>query len=201
MFIRQKIIHKQKKRLKYLLVLNKCITFAAKRAMKRLLIRRQDIIKRQIHLYLSGNDEAKFIHRLHAILLFIEKEKESCDSVGDMLGHSPRTISNWIKRINDTGDIACLRSKKQSGRPSRLSEVQREELRSIAGESPEEHGIAGKKWDGKSLSSYIERHYGITMKTRTCQRLFHQLGIKPKRSYRAVSRTGNEKASSPSKKS
>jgi len=161
--------------------------------MKRLLIGEQESIKAQIQSYFTGNDEAKFIHRLHAILLFTEKGTESCDSVGDLLGHSPRTISNWIKRINESGDIESLRSKKQSGRPSRLSEAQRRELRLITAESPEKHGIAGNKWDGKSLSAFIGLQYGITMRPRTCQRLFLQLGIRSKRAYRALSGPGKEK--------
>jgi transposase len=176
-----------------LLILKKDCIFAAKSAMKRMLIRDQERIKEQIQLYFTGNDEAKFIHRLHAILLFLEKEEESCDSVGNLLGHSPRTISNWIKRINASGHIDHLRSKKQSGRPSRLSDAQRAELRLITAESPENHGIACNKWDGKNLSAYIELHYGIIMRTRTCQRLFHQLGIKPKRSYRSLSESGKRK--------
>jgi transposase len=155
--------------------------------MKRLMIKGKEGIKEQIQLYFTGNEEAKYIDRLHAIILFIEKEEESCDSVGGMLGHSPRTISNWIRRINETGDIACLRSKKQQGRPSRLSEAQRQWLRSVTDEPPGNHGVVGNKWDGKNLSEYIAGHYGITLRERTCQRLFHQLGIRPKRSYRAVS--------------
>jgi len=161
--------------------------------MKRLIINGQESVKEQIQLYFTGNDEAKYIHRLHAILLFMEREESSCDSTGVLLGHSPRTISNWIRRINETGDIESLRSKKQSGRPTRLSEKQRLELVAVTGESPEKHGIPGKKWNGKRLSAYIEEHYGIIMRTRTCQRFFHQLGIRPKRAYPVVSRTGTKK--------
>lgn len=169
--------------------------------MKRLLIKDKESIREQIQRYFTANDEAKFIHRLHAILLFTEKEEESCDSAGALLGNSPRTISNWIKRINETGDITSLRSKKQAGRPSRLSEARRQELKLITAEPPKEHGMDGNKWDGKNLSSYIEVQYGITMRKRTCQRLFHQLGIKPKRAYRVLSGAGKEKKVIHSKKS
>jgi transposase len=165
--------------------------------MKRLLIRGKESIKKQIQLYFAGNDEAKYIQRLHAILLFIEKEAESCDSVGDLLGHSLRTISNWIKRINESGDIACLRSRKQAGRPSRLSDVQRQELRLVTAKALD---IEDNKWDGNRLSAYITGHYGITMRPRTCQRLFHQLGIRPKRAYRSVSEDAKEKKGATGKK-
>ena len=161
--------------------------------MKRLTVSGQERVKEQIQLYFARNDEAKYIHRLHTILLYTEREEASCNSTGLLLGHSPRTISNWIRRINETGDIESLRSKKQSGRPTRLSERQRQELIAVIGESPGKHGISGKKWDGKRLSAYIGEHYGIIMRTRTCQRLFHQLGVRQKRAYPFVDRTGRTK--------
>jgi transposase len=156
--------------------------------MKRLEIKDTAGIKERIQSYFSGNEEARFIHRLHGILLFSEKQDESCDSIGALFGNSPRTVSNWIKRVNETGDIESLHSKKQCGRPSRLTEGQKQELIVVIQESPEKHGITSNIWDGKSLSAYIERHYGLIMKTRTSQRLFHQLGFRP-----VVCRSNEEK--------
>jgi transposase len=161
--------------------------------MKRLIIEDRENIKAKIQRYFSGNNEARFIHRLHGVLLFSEKEDESCDSIGALFGNSPRTVSNWIKRINETGDIESLRSKRQPGRPPRLSEEQRQELKLVIQESPEKHGITINIWDGKSLSAYIAMKYGIVMKTRTCQRLFHQLGFSLKRARPVVARANEEK--------
>jgi len=164
-----------------------------KHGMKRLVIQDKEGIKKKIQDYFVRNEEARFIHRLHGVLLFSEKEDESCDSIGALFGNSPRTVSNWINRINATGNIESLRSKKQPGRPSRLSEKQRQELTEVIQESPEKHGITTNIWDGKSLSAYIERQYGIIMKTRTCQRLFHQLGFSLKRARPVVARANEEK--------
>jgi len=167
--------------------------------MQRLTIENKTSLKKKIQSYFEGNEEARFIHRLHGVLLFAAKEDESCDSIGALFGNSPRTISNWIKRINATGDIENLRSKKQPGRPPRLSEEQKQELKQIIQEAPESHGITSNIWDGKSLSAYIEKHYAIVMKTRTCQRLFHQLGFKLKRA-RPVVACANEEKKAESKK-
>ena len=89
--------------------------------MKRLVVKNSEGIKEKIQNYFVGNEESKFIHRLHGVLLFVEKEDESCDSIGVLFGNSPRTVSNWIKRVNETGDIESLRSKKQPGRPPRAN--------------------------------------------------------------------------------
>jgi len=164
-----------------------------KKIMKRLVIKNKEGIRAKIQGYFSGNEESKFIHRLHGVLLFLEKDDESCDSIGALFGNSPRTVSNWVKRVNETGDIESLRSKKQPGRPSRLSEEQRMELKAVIQEPPEKHGIPINIWDGKSLSYYIEKRYHIVMKTRTCQRLFRQLGFTLKRARPVVARTNEEK--------
>ena len=161
--------------------------------MKRLVIENKKGIKTKIQGYFSGNEEAKFIHRLHGVLLLIEKDDESCDSIGALFGNSPRTVSNWVRRVNETGDIECLRSKKQPGRPPRLSEEQRQELKAVIQEPPEKHGVSINIWDGKSVSYYIEKQYNIVMKTRTCQRLFRQLGFTLKRARPVVARANEEK--------
>jgi transposase len=143
--------------------------------MKRLVLGNKNGIINQIRGYLEKNSEAKFIHRLQVILLFADSEDTSCDSLGALFGNSPRSISNWIKKVNRTGDIESLRSKPQSGRPSRLTKGQKDEVKLVLQDLPENCGIQGKKWNGKHLSSYISQQYGLSLQIRSCQRLFHEL--------------------------
>ena len=143
--------------------------------MKRLILENKDGIGNQIRSYLENNSEAKFIHRLQVILMFANKEDESCDSLGVLFGNSPRSISTWIKKVNQTGSIDSLRSKPGSGRPSRLTKVQKDEIRLVLREFPEKCGIHDKQWNGRNLSVYISQHYGAHLKIRSCQRLLHQL--------------------------
>jgi transposase len=139
--------------------------------MKRLVLEDKEGIMNQIRSYLEKYPEAKFIHRLQVILLFASKEEESCDSLGSTFSNSPRSISNWIKRVNQTGKIESLRSKPGSGRPPRLTEKQKVEIRTVLQQLPKEHGIQGRCWNGKNLSLFISQRYGIMLKIRSCQRL------------------------------
>ena len=143
--------------------------------MKRLVLENKNSIVHQIRGYLEHNSEAKFIHRLQVILLFADGEDESCDSLGALFGNSPRSVSNWIKRVNQTGDIESLRSKPSSGRPARLSKRQKEEIKMILQEIPEKGGIQGRRWNGSNLSLFISQQYGILLKVRACQRLYREL--------------------------
>jgi len=143
--------------------------------MKQLVMENRNKIASQIRGYLEKNSEAKFIHRLQVILMYANSEDKSCDSLGAMFGNSPRSISNWIKKVNQTGHIESLRSKPPSGRPSRLMRFQKEEIKKVLREDPEKRGMQGKQWNGRNLSSYISQHYGIALKVRSCQRLIHEL--------------------------
>jgi len=143
--------------------------------MKRLELKNHHGIVNQIRRYIENNSEAKFIHRLQVVLLFASSENESCDSLGSLFGNSPRSISNWIKRVNQTGDIESLRSKPQMGRPARLTKSQKDEIKSVLRELPAKHDVQGKRWNGSILSLYISRRYGIQLKVRSCQRLLHKL--------------------------
>lgn len=143
--------------------------------MNRLILENKEFIESEIRSYLENNQEAKFIHRLQVILLFAAKEEESCDSLGAMFGNSPRSISNWIKKVNETGDIESLRGRPPSGRPTRLTKGQKAELAMVLRESPEKHGIQGSRWSGRCLSLYVNRRYGVILKERSCQRLFRDL--------------------------
>jgi len=160
--------------------------------MKRLVVEHSEEVKLAIQSYFERNTESRFIHRLHGILLFINNEKASCDSIGSLFGNSPRSISNWVRILNKSGDLESLRDKKRSGRPSRLHSEQKAALKKVLQRPPEENGMTANIWDGKTLSAYIERRYGIILKVRACQNLFHELGFSLKRARPKVSK-GDEK--------
>ena len=73
--------------------------------MKRLELKNKANITAQIRGYLESNPESKFFHRLQIIHLFATNEEETCESLGTLFGNSPRSISNWIKKLNQKGVI------------------------------------------------------------------------------------------------
>jgi transposase len=153
----------------------------------------------KIGSYFEHDEEAKFVRRLYGLLLFAGKPDESCDGIGALFGNSPRRISNRVRRVNETGDMASLRGVAQSGRPSRLGAEEKAEIGLVSRDNPERHGISANIGDGKSLSAYIFWHYGIMLKTRSRRNLFRESGFGLKRA-RAVVARGNEKQKGESKK-
>lgn len=158
--------------------------------MQLLTIKSEEAIQSRIQDYFSRNEEARFIHRLHTILLKIDKKEHTCESLGKLLGHSNRTISNWINKLNGSSDIEVLRDKPKPGRPAKLTNTQLLEIREVLQQKPEESGVTANIWDGKSLSFYILKTYSVEIGIRQSQRLFKKLGFKLKRARPMVSKGG-----------
>ena len=149
--------------------------------MQKLKIENPEVLKKQIYEYLNSSHEARFIHRLHGLLLIIESEGNNCENVASLFDNSPRTVSNWIHKINKEKSIEVLKDKRKTGRKPRLSEGQEGFLKECLTKHPSEFGLNANIWDGKTLSHFIEKQFGINLKVRQCQRLFHKLGFTLKR--------------------
>ena len=121
------------------------------------------------------SEEAKYDHRLHAILLVANGM--NCPQAATMLGDSERTIRYWVQQFNEEG-LQGLIDIDRLGRPSRLSDRQMNQIGKTLRKSPKDVGMAGGIWDGKTLSAYIKKKYNIDMGVRQSQRMFRLLGFR-----------------------
>lgn len=120
-------------------------------------------------------DESRYNHRLHALLLVAQGM--SYREVAKLLGDSPRSVQYWVFHFEQQG-LQGIVEGERSGRPMRLTELQKEEINKLLRGTPEEAGMEGGKWNGKLLSAYIKHTYNITIGVRQCQRLFHSFGYR-----------------------
>ncbi len=58
-----------------------------KKDMQILELKSSDELKEKIQQYFRKNEEAKFIHRLHGILLKIDNKDNACQTIADLFGH------------------------------------------------------------------------------------------------------------------
>ena len=121
------------------------------------------------------NDAARYDHRLHGVLLVAQGM--TCPQVAELLGDAPRTVVNWVQHF-ETHGFAGLSEGERPGRPSRLNEMQLARVEKALRASPKEFGLATQMWDGPTLSAFLRRDLGVTLKVRQCQRLFRQLGFR-----------------------
>lgn len=118
------------------------------------------------------SEESRYDHRLHGLLLV--SEGVSCYDAGVMFGEDPRTIERWVKKFNEKG-FNSLREGKRTGRPSKLTPKQMDEINSDLRKNPSEFGYEQNLWDGKLLKHHISEKFHIEIGVRTGQMIFHRL--------------------------
>jgi len=123
----------------------------------------------------------------------LNNEDNNCNTVASLFNNSPRTLSNWVHKLNESGDINVLRDKPKRGRQPRLNSEQLEHIKAILQDPPSKVGLADNLWDGKTLSYYIEQRFSIKLGVRQCQRVFHKLGFSLKRARLIADKGDDEK--------
>lgn len=119
----------------------------------------------------SSSDDAKYISITIVNLLL---RGLNTKLVADACGETDRTLSNWVRTVDEQG-FEALRPQKHPGRPQSLTECQKQNIKAAVASDPNAFGYT--VWDGPSLSDYIASQYGISLCVRQCQRLLHELGF------------------------
>lgn len=143
--------------------------------MKPLTISDADVMVLGLQGEIRRSEESRYDHRLHGTLLVAQGM--TCAEVARLLGDAPHTVVNWVHNFERDG-LAGLMEGERMGRPTCLSESQLEEVQRVLRGSPEDEGLTGHLWDGKTLSAYLEKRYGVELGVRQCQRLFRQFGFR-----------------------
>ena|SRR5436190_17828956 len=124
---------------------------------------------------IQRSEESRYDHRLHGVLLVAQGL--TCPEVAHLLGDAPRSVEYWVHRYEREG-LAGLTEGERAGRPSRLSEQQIQEVNRVLRAKPSDAGMRVNLWDGKTLSAWIDKTYGVHLGVRQCQRLFRQFDFR-----------------------
>lgn len=143
--------------------------------MKPLTIADADTIILGLQDEIRRSQEARYDHRLHAILLVAQGM--TAPEVARLLGDAPRTVEYWVQRFEDEG-LSGLVEGERSGRPRRLNDEQMREIDDALRQDPKAVEMDANLWDGKVLSAFIQQRYGIQLGVRQCQRIFRQFGFR-----------------------
>ena len=124
---------------------------------------------------IQRSEESRYDHRLHGLLLVAQGM--TCPQVAHLLGDAPRTVEYWVRRFEQQG-LAGLKEGDRPGRPARLNAAQRRGVGRVLRRYASDAGMGVTLWDGKTLSAWIEKEYGVRLGVRQCQRLFRQVGFR-----------------------
>ncbi len=131
-----------------------------------------NILLQQGKAIVSESAENKFAHRVAMVNLILAGFSPKV--LATYCGDSERVLQTWVQKVDNDGWNSLI-AVKQKGRPSRLSEEQKAEIKEAVKGEPSQYGY--NVWDGPTLSSYIEKTYNITYGVRASQNLLHRMGF------------------------
>lgn len=124
-------------------------------------------------LIVSTTDDAKYQHKVEMVNIVLGGMPPS--KLSEYVSESKNTITLWVKIADEQG-FEMLKTKKQPGRPKKLSTEDIAAIKAVLQEdNPQKYGY--NVWDGPSLSAYIKSKYGVNLCVRQCQRMFHSFGM------------------------
>ena len=109
-------------------------------------------------------------------------QKKTTREIAKILGISNGLVSIWVKRFKENNN---LETKERSGRPSKLTESQFEELDKVLSKKPKNKRYNGTSFGftTKMIKDEIKNRFGIEFTNRHIQRICHKLEmskIKPR---------------------
>jgi len=129
-------------------------------------------LSRALDEAINSSTDMRFIHRLHSLLLVAQGR--CVNEVARWFNDDPSTVARWIRHFKLYG-VLGLQDDHKSGRPSKLDHDALRKLTQELDQHPGTLGHSAEHWDGKLLASHLEKHYGVSMSVRQCQRLLRQL--------------------------
>lgn len=126
----------------------------------------------------EGQELAKYTTRagkFHTRIIAVNSVLSGIPSkdVAENFGVSARSVERWVKMADEIGWESLL-SGTIPGRPSRFSEEQTRRISELIDEdNPGKYGY--RVWDGKALSDFIGKEFGITYSVRSSQWLLRKL--------------------------
>lgn len=112
---------------------------------------------------------------LRKAIIKLHKKGKKQPEISFLLDVSQSTVSYWIIRHKKTGK---LEDKPRSGKPSKLSKEQLQELKNVLLDfPPQRYGGKSLGWITKIAIQYVFDTYGVKYSMRRMQELFHNFGL------------------------
>ncbi len=124
--------------------------------------------------------------------LMLMYEFRNCTIIAKLIKRSRRTIQTWVKIFNE-GGLNAIIPIPPPGRPSSLSEEQKESLKADILTHPRILGYEFSNWEGKSVAHHIKKKFSVELGVRQAQRLLHKLGFTLQRPKYAFPKADPEK--------
>ena len=100
----------------------------------------------------------------------------------------PRTIYNWLMRLEERPLAQAVQDDHRSGRPRRLTDEQQKELETVLHQPPTESGYDEPAWTTSLLQHWLKETFDVEYSLPSCRRFMKEAGL----SYQKPRRTAAE---------
>jgi transposase len=142
--------------------------------MKPIEITRVDYTADEMWTFYKKECDGRMKERYHAIALMLGGK--NAHDAADALHLSRNTTWEWATAYNDVG-IEGLKRRSPPGKPSCISEAEKELLKADIQKNPRELGYDFSVWDGKGVSHHVEQSFGKHIGVRRAQTMLSQMGF------------------------
>jgi transposase len=116
----------------------------------------------------------RLVRRIHALLWLVDGK--SVGEVAQTLDLGEQTIRDWLHTFLLQG-LESLYYRASTGRPTKLTEAQRRELKAFVLEGPEECGYESACWTSAMIADLIRLRFKVDYHPRYVCQLLAQLGL------------------------
>ena len=141
--------------------------------MSAAIVVRDDFDAVRLRVLAGKAKDASQARRLLAIAAVYEgMDRDMAARIGGM---ERQTLRDWVRRFNELGPDGLV-SRKSSGRPSKLSAEQKEELRALveAGPDPQTDGVV--RWRCVDLKRVLGERFAVDLSEVSLGRILKKLG-------------------------
>lgn len=117
-------------------------------------------------------ESAKAAKRLMVALAYLDGE--SVDALSERYGVPRSTLYYWLDRFESRSLADAVADDPRPGRPPRLSEGERAQLRADLTDLPGEHGLDADAWEPAVVQRHLERAYGVSYSVGHVRRLLRE---------------------------
>lgn len=99
--------------------------------------------------------------RLRAHALLMRSQRLNLKDISKLVFRSERAITRWFVEFNEMRLASIFSGHIDNENASKLTRVQKEEIKNIIGKPPNKYGIPKEFWDVPKLKDYIEAEFGV----------------------------------------
>jgi len=128
--------------------------------------------------------------RIHAVLL--NSEENSSGRISEILNSSRSKVSEWLKIYDEQG-FEGLKEGERSGRPGRLTDLQKIILCDIIDSGPIAFGYSSGIWTSKRIAQAIYEEFAVEYHDGHVRKLLYDFGFSVQSPKRVLARADKEK--------